>query len=523
MSELLRQLQAFLWGAWRFRWPAIVTMWGIAIAGWVGVALIPNTYTSHARLYVDSDSLLKPLLNGLAVGTDVQGEVAVMSRILLSRPNMEKVARISGLDRRASTAAQKQAVVDSLLKRMEVQPSSDNIYSIVFTDPDRFMAQKVVQTVLSAFVEDALGVKRADADEAQRFLEQQIKEYEQKLHDAEDKLADFKRRNVGLMPSDSGDYYRRLQAAIDRESAVRSDYDLAVARRDELNRQLAGEEPTFGLAPSQGEAGGVATSVDAQLALARNKLDALLLEYTEKHPEVIAARETVARLGRQQAEEAAIQRKNGGLTGNTNPLNINPVYQSMRIALSQAQVQVIELRDKLGAAQREVAQLRTMVNTVPEVEANLAQLNRDYEVNRAQHQALLQRLESARLSDQANQSKDRVRFRVIEPPTLSLDATAPNRMLFNTGVLLLALLGGIALGSALDQMRPVFSRRSQLADVTSVRVLGAVSLISFGPAPGLFRRQPFLAGGAVTLLAVLYFVTLALSDWLMQSAHSALQ
>ncbi len=522
MNEILTQLQTLIAGAWRFRWAVIATMWGIAIVGWIVVAFIPNNYTARARVFVDSDSVLKPLLTGLAVGTDVQNEVAVMSRILLSRPNMEKVARASGLDRRARTPTEHQAVVDSLLKRMEVQPSNDNIYTITFTDSDSAMAQRVVLMVLNAFVEDTLGVKRADTDDAQRFLEEQIKEYEKRLHDAEDRLADFKRQNVGLMPGEAGDYFRRLQTAIDREASVKAEYDLATARRDELNRQLAGEEPTFGLAPGAGQGGELGTSVDTQLSLARTKLETLLVEYTDKHPEVIAARETIARLEKQQAQEAATQHKSG-LSGNTNPLNINPVYQSMRIALSQTEVQVIELKDKLGAAQRDVAQLRSMVNTIPQVEANLAQLNRDYEVNRAQHQALLQRLDSARLSDQANQSKEHVRFRIIEPPVLPLTPTAPNRLLFNTAVLLLAIFGGLALGVALDQLNPVFSRRGQLAKETGFKVLGAISLIKFDAQPGLLRQQPVLVGGAVALLLVGFLVAVALANWLTLSAQSATQ
>ena len=168
-------------------------------------------------MYVDTDTVLKPLLSGLAVDSNVQNRVGMMSRVLLSRPNMERVARETDLYLRTRSAQAFTALVESLPARITLEGNSrENVYTLRYSDAEPAMAQRVVQTLLDTFVEDTLGVKRADTDSAQSFLQEQIREYETRLRDAEDRLARFKKDNVGLMPGETGDYYTRLQTGLTR-------------------------------------------------------------------------------------------------------------------------------------------------------------------------------------------------------------------------------------------------------------------------------------------------------------------
>jgi len=130
----------------------------------------------------------------------------------------------------------------------------------------------------------------------------------------------------------------------------------------------------------------------------------------------------------------------------------------------------------MQAQQAFVGELQARVKAVPEVEAELSQLNRDYEVNKHNYDTLVQRLESARISESADQSADNVKFRVIEPPNLPFKPSGPNRDVLNTMVLLMALGAGAALAVLLAQLRPTFSSRELLEKVTGVPVIGAITL-----------------------------------------------
>lgn len=513
MKELIGQILSHARGAWRFRWHALGAAWSLALIGWIVALLQPDIYETRTRVYVDSDSVLRPLLTGLAVNTDVSNRVNMMSRVLMGRPNLERVARETDLYLRAPTPADFEALVTSLAINIGLEGGGrDNVYSLRYSDKDPAMAQRVVQALLDVFVEDTLGGKRADSDSAQQFLQTQIREYDNRLRQAEDRLADFKKRNVGLMPGETGDYYTRSQTASGLLQDLRAKQRLALQRRSELEKQLQGEEPTFGIF-AEANTG----TADGQIAEYRRQLEQLLLQYTDKHPRVLALRDTIAQLEARDAasnsrtgRSAAVPRDPAAAAGFA--LDINPVYQNIRIQLSRTQVELAELRQQISEQEALVGALRSRVDTIPQTEAELARLNRDYEVNKAQHQALLQRLESARLSERAETNAEGVKFRIIEPPTAPLIPASPNRALLLTAVLLSALAAGAAVAFALDQMRPVFWSRGLLAAVTGLPVLGAISLTAPAAQPSWFRREPVLVAAAYAGLVATYALAMRLAD-----------
>ena len=520
MHEVISQVLLILRGAWRYRWPAVAAAWVVAVAGWSAVLLVPDRYTARTQVYVDTDSLLKPLLTGLAVNRDVMSQVGMMQAVMMSRPNLEKVAQQTDLMLSAKTRAEQEAVIDSLAQRVQLGrptgPAMRNTFDISYENQDPVVAHKVVRTLLDTFMEDSLGMKRTDSSVAQRFLESQLKEYERKLVEAEDSLAAFKQQNVGSMPGSGGGYYQRLETEMATLQQLRQAYTQMQTRRDELERQLQGEEPTFGL---MGSAEG--SPIDGQIARFRAQRDQLLLQYTEKHPQVQSLNETIARLEEEKRGGAkissAVAAPGAGLSRDeamVRSLDMNPVYQNLRLALSQADADLAALRGQMQAQQALIGELRSRVQAIPEVEAELGRLNRDYETNKQQYDTLLQRLESAKISEQAEQSADNVKFRVIEPPTVPLNASGPPRMALNVLVLIAALAAGMALATVLTLMHPTFATRELLAKVSGMRVIGTVSALPSQDHQSWYLRQGILVGGAVSLLLIVLMLNLVLSDQL---------
>jgi protein tyrosine kinase modulator len=522
MHEILPQIVTQVRGAWRFRWHAVALAWGVALLGWLVVLALPDSFEARARVYVDTDSVLKPLLTGLAVDTNVMSEVNMVSTVLLSRPNLEKVVRETDLNLRAKTPEQLDRLLESLPLAIELKSGGrDNTFSIVYSDSDRAMALRVVRRLLNTFVEGSLDVKRADSSGAQRFLEEQIRDYEKRLREAEDRLATFKRENVGLMPGETGDYYTRLQTSVTSLEDLRGKYRLASGRRNELLKQLEGEEPTFGLVA--GPRSGPPSPYDAKIAELQKRLDALLLAYTDRHPEVVAIRETIAQLEAQKSSSApppVVSAEADPARLALRALDINPVYQNMKLTLSQTDVELAELRSRIADAERTVSNLKQRVDTIPEVEAQLVRLNRDYEVNKAQHTALLQRLESARLSEEAEHSNEDVKFRIVEPATVPLKPAGPKRTLFLSAVMFLGLGCAGALAIVLNQLRPVFSSRRALGEVTGLPVIGTVSFVPLLRAERGLAREPLMLATAFGLLLLLYVLSIAFVDWLAPATRS---
>jgi polysaccharide chain length determinant protein (PEP-CTERM system associated) len=507
LSELVDYLRGVLWGCWRFRWPAIGLAWLLCAAGWAIVFIQPDVHRASARVYVDTQSVLRPLLQGLAVNTDAMVAANMMSRVLISRPNLERLIDDAGLMSGDGENPHKEALIDHLQASIKLTWDSNNVVSVTYENTDRRKAMAVVTALLDSFISGAQGKSVSDSAAARSFLDEQLEDYAVRLDEAEDKLADFKRRNVGLMPEDGTDYYERLQEANSRLQDIDSRLRVARNRRAELQRQLEGEEPVFGLVPADEKAARGDNPQDRQIAQYEAQLAELRLKYTDTHPDIVAITKTLDELRAKQAATGT----GGPRLRAYSPLDLNPVYQQMKLQLSQTDVLIAQLQTEYSNQASVVGGLRRKVDTVPAIEAELKRLTRDYDFTKKQYEELLARVESARISDAAEESRSDATFRVIDPPTLPPFAVGPPRGILATVVLLFALTAGIGLAFALNLTRPVFYSSRELERRFGVPVLGAIRMVRDAQAQAVMRRNSVLAFGSVGALIAVY--ALLLVSW----------
>jgi polysaccharide chain length determinant protein (PEP-CTERM system associated) len=364
----------------------------------------------------------------------------------------------------------------------------------------------VVDTLLNTFVEETLGGKREGSENAQKFLETQIKDYEQRLSAAEDKLAQFKKRNVGLMPSEQGGYFAQLQKETDDAKKADVDLSIALSRRDELAKQLHSDEAVSAAGGSGGSAGGRVAGGDtlSRIQETQAKLDELLLKYTDQHPDVIATRATLEELKKRRAAELESLRRGDAAAVAASGAGNNPVYQSMQLELNKVDVEIAALRRELAQHQTTVADLRQRLNTAPQVEAEYQQLNRDYDVNKAQYTALLESYQKARLGERAD-SAGSVRFEVVLPPTAPAIPVWPKRTQLLAGIWLAALAVGAGIAYALHTLKPIVSSVAGMNELTSFPVLGVIS-VAFPSRRRAERIRQLWSFSAVTACLLIMFV-----------------
>jgi len=514
-SPLVHDLLERVHGAWRFRWLALGLACLIAVAGWVVVFALPDAFEANARVFVDTRTALKPALQGLAVEQDMNARLNYVRQSLLKGPQLEAIARQSGVIPASITdprAAERilDAVSDRTLITVhgagegEEGRYSGSVYGISYRDYDRARSLRVVELMLNTLIDQTLGGKRADAQNAQKFLEAQIKDYEGRLHSAEERLADFKKRNMGLMPTEQGGYFTLLQQETDAIAKTRTSLATATARRAELSRELHGDVAISVGAPTSGPAGAPATDTVARIAETQARLDELLLKYTPKHPDVIAARQTLEELKARRATEIeSLKRGDPNAVASTGASS-NPVYQSTALALTQTDVEIASLRAELEQHQKKAADLHRLLDIAPQVEAEYAQLNRDYDVNKAQYTALLQNYEKARMGEKAEIAGS-VRFEVVQPPTAEFAPVWPPRLQLLALAFFAALACGAGLAHLLDRLWPVVGSARSLEHLTNVPVLGVVSS-AFPAGDHSAGRRDLMLLSAVSASLVLAFI-----------------
>jgi polysaccharide chain length determinant protein (PEP-CTERM system associated) len=475
-------------GAWRFRWVALITAVVVALIGWAVVFALPDRYEADARVFVDTRTGLKPALQGLTIDQNVESQINYVRQSLLEGPQLERIAKQAGIlppmvtDQRAAakilyTLSERIGLgVFSAGNQGDERSTAGTIYTFHYTDGDRARSLRVVEALLNTFVEEVLGGKREGSQHAQKFLETQIKDYERRLSAAEDKLAAFKKKNVGLMPSDQGGYFVQLQKEVDDAKKAESELSVAMSRRDELAKQLHSGSviSAAGNSAANGGRGGGSDTL-SRIQETQAKLDELLLKYTDRHPDVIATRATLVELKQRRATElASLQRGDASAVASSGAGN-NPVYQSMQLELNKVDVEIAALRRELAQHQGTVADLRQRLNSAPQVEAEYQQLNRDYDVNKTQYTALLGSYQKARLGEQADNAGS-VRFEIVLPPSSPLVPVWPRRTLL-LGLIWLAALGvGAAVAYGLHFIKPILSSVSAVNALTAFPVLGVVSV-----------------------------------------------
>jgi polysaccharide chain length determinant protein (PEP-CTERM system associated) len=483
MDELFRQGISILRGMWQRRWIGLAVAWIVAAAGVVAVMRMPDVYEASARIFVDTQSVLKPLMQGLAVQPNVDQQVMILSRTLISRPNVEKLIRMADLDLGAKSKADQDGMVDGLMKALKIESlGRDNLYTMSYRDATPERAKRVVQSLASIFIESNLGAKRQDSVSAKKFIDEQIKVYEKKLEEAEDRLKEFKIRNLSSSDSLEKDYFTRLSEITTQLNRSRLELREAENSRDALKREISGEEPILlpDDTPSASAAANVPVpEIDGRLDALKKNLDALSPRYTDQHPDVIAVRRQIKELEEQKAEVLAARRKAAAATAGTkggSSLGGNPVYQQLRVSLAETEATVAQLRTRVAEYEARFTKLRESVKLAPQMEAEYTQLNRDYGVHKRNYEMLVSRREQAEISGDM-ESVSGADFRLIDPPRVSPQPVAPNRMLLMLGALLAALGSGLFASFAASQIWPTFFDVRSLRELTQLPVLGAVTML----------------------------------------------
>jgi len=512
MEEILQQVLTTARRMWKFRWPALAVAWVATVVGTVVVWRIPDQFEASARIFVDTDSILKPLMSGLAVQPNVDQQITMLSRTLLSRPNLEKLIRMADLDLKSQSKAEQEQLIEKLQRGIEMRTAGGaNLYSMSYRDQDPERAKRVVQVVVSIFVESGLGATRKDTDSAKSFLNEQIKLVEAKLEEAETRLKEFRLRNIDRQAADGKDSTARLAEISAQLETAKLQLREAERSRDAAKKQLADvrSERSGSTIPSllAESAVSVATpEIDGRIDAQRRNLDGLLQRFTEQHPDVIGARRLIAELEQQKRKETLeLQRRAMAAAANAPSGNMATetlAQQEISRMLASAEVQVAAMEARVDEYSRRYAIARDQLKTAPQIEAEAAQLNRDYAVMRKNYDELVTRRQSALMSGELESASGVTEFKLIDPPRVTPRPVAPNRMLLFPAACLAAVVLGLVMAFVAAQLRPTFADGNELRHKTGLPLLGAVTLLMTEQDRKRDRSQKLHFAGASGGLAV---------------------
>lgn len=487
MNEVFEDLRAAVFSVWQRRWLALAVAWGVCLAGWLVVALIPNSYESEARIYVQLDDVLADQLK-IAGGTE--REITRIRQTLTSSVNLQKVVRSTRLGEEVTTQTDMENAIAGLTENVTVRSEEDNLFELsaeigrgdLSDSENAKLAQSVVQKLIDIFREENLAGNRGDVAETIVFLDQQLEERKRELEAAEQRRLAFEAENPDLVGGTGTLSNKRQMLRSDLRDV---EADLAAAQGS-----LAAIEGQISSTPRTIVTPGVTGGARGALAEARGRLATLQARgMTDSHPDIIALNKQIDLLKTQAANE------NPNVTGTP-----NPAYSSLVSIRTERQANVQALSSRRAALQAEMASLMASQANEPAVAAEANRISRDYQVLKDNYDRLLQDREDMKLRGQVENERSSFKFEVIDPPTTPQKPSAPNRPLLLIGVLFAGIAAGIGAAFAIGLLRSTFATTAKLERALDLPVLGAISNTMTDAARDLrAKRMKYFFGGTAAL------------------------
>ncbi|WP_030541735.1 XrtA system polysaccharide chain length determinant [Sphingobium sp. DC-2] len=461
MAALYDELLIALHGIWTRRWLALAVAWGVCMLGWLGVALVPNSYESKARVYVNTQSLLQDKVGITQVQS--QQDLDRVRQTLASTGNLERVVKETDLNQTISgprdVAAKITALREGITVMAQIDPSMIDISakmadSGLSDGANARIAQQVVQKLVDIFQEANLSSNRVETKQSLAFLDQQIAERGKQLAGAEQRRVEFEQRYAGVLPG-AGSIGQRMDAARMEINNIESQLAQAQGALSAMNGQLAGTPQTL---PGVGASGGPSALAQAQADLS----GMLARGWTSSHPDVIAA----------QRQVDALRKQGGGGTGGGTP---NPAYLSIKSMQAERAATVQALHTRKAQLQADLAAMSSRQTDEPGLAAEQEKLDRDYEVLKTQYDKLLADREEIRLRGDVKTETGAVQFRVVNPPSVPTAPVAPNRPLLLVGVLIVGIGAGVGTAFAMAQLKGSFPTAARLERAIGMPVIGSIT------------------------------------------------
>ena len=426
--------------------------WVMALVGWLGVWLIPDTYQSRAQVFVKTENILEPVLNDVTARPDYARRVEVMQRALLTRPNVSEVVHRSGLDQTidAGSALERQVkmegMIDWVASKIKIDSPQPMYFQIEYGFSDPVIARNVVAAVLDLFIEQDLGASLQENEDARRKLDREIKRFEERLTAKDQEVAKFRRTHAEELALATGNQRKREQMETD---LARIADELAVAKRRavSLKSQLAGT--------SKNAPGDELDKLKVELAKLRS-------QYNENYPDILVVKARIAEL------EAA----GAGVLGK------NPEYVRIRNQFSIVKDQIAGLEEREQDLSAGLEALSYTLAETPRVEAELQRIIRDYEQTQKSYEQLVQSRDRLDLTTVLGPGAQGVEYQVLERPQTALTPAAPPRFLLIVSSLFLAFGVGAGTAMAMTFLDRSYTQTSELEEAFGLPVLGGVGVVS---------------------------------------------
>lgn len=409
----------------------------ISLGGLVVGLVWPKSYSSSTTILAQRSDIIQPLMEGRAVATGTADRTSIAKQVIFGRAIQNDIMDTGGWLAAKPDPLAAERLSEDIKSRTSITSPRENLIQITYRDSDPERSYKVTERYAELFIKESLAAKELESREAFEFISTQVEAYHRKLTDAEENLKKYRAENVDAHPGSETDTNSRI--GVLRSGVEQARMNVMELRSTEaaLVAQLSGESEVTAVQTKAG-------AYRAQMADLQAQMEKLLLNYTDQYPDVIRLRHQIADLrGQLEQEEKRTEaaKNSGASTALDANAQFNPLYQELRSKLAEVRRQIAATESRMGATDSLLNGELDRSRRIAASESALAELTRDYEVNRDIYQDLLKRRENARVSMNMDSEGRGLTYRIQDPASKPLRPSGLSMMHF--------ALAGVGLGLVL--------------------------------------------------------------------------
>jgi protein tyrosine kinase modulator len=441
----------------RRKWWFIVPVALSIVIGLALVWLLPRTYQATTSIAVSAARVTPNLISTVEI--DKSERMRAVSQQLLSRPVLERTARLEKLDANSSIDAAigrirrgvSVSLPDSITPGAATSAGANNAqqlspdqkaqldtYMVSYTDDTPEDAQRILNRLAQVFVDENSKTREIQAQDTSQFIEGQLHASETRLTSLEAKLRDMKESYMGRLPEQTNANLAMV-SALQRQlesnaTATRGEQDrLSMVERQIDSMQQGADDVLAGARGTPGE------SAQSRVVSLRRALADAQLNFTDKHPEIVRLKQELS-----DAEKAAAAERSRPAADRMAILNANPDYRGLVKDRDATKLRIAELQRQARSISAEIGSYQSRVEAAPRVEQQLVSLQREYDLERASYGDLTQKKQAALLNEELERKQGGEQFAVLVPAGLPDEPFKPKPL----RVMLMALAAGLVLGGA---------------------------------------------------------------------------
>jgi polysaccharide chain length determinant protein (PEP-CTERM system associated) len=467
VQEILAIARRRLW------WIVVPVIVG-PIAGYLVSLKITPVYTSQAFVLVEQQKVPDTFVPSM-VTDQLETRLMTMQDQILSRSRLQPLIEQFGLYRGDLGRASMDELVARLRKAIKVtpiRPDSSNALRgfYVAVDADNpATAEQVCSRVLSMFMDENLNARSKRAEDTTEFLTGQLNDAKRRLDENDSRLADFKTRYLGRLPTDEQTNLQMLSTLSSRLDAVNEAIAQAQQQRVMQSSLLAQQNAS---APAAHATTAKPSDLEKQITDLRAQLATLETRYTPEHPEVVKTEGQIEALQRQLdlARSATPEPESPAIVA----VPENPGSAQLRASVAAIDDSIKSKRAEQTRLEEQISAFQARIQLSPVVEEQFKGLTRDYESALQFYNELLTKKTQSEMVRDLEQRREGEQFRVMDAPALPSKPSSPDEQKFTLGGLISGLALGALLAAILEMKERFIRTEKDIETHVGIPILGVI-------------------------------------------------